>query len=174
MCVCMCSDSFQYTLDATRSLRQKQGEGPMTYLNKGQFYAVTLNELSANKRLRHPISKVRVSSFIQFYDVRFTLSSIFAFVLFPCCFMIWVSIDGFICSLDITLKNYVDLSVIYTRSAELSGLLIWDFKSVVATAKVVRSNCNIITEKSNIISAQHWLQVNVGHRHNYKLKRATD
>ncbi|XP_023815953.1 grainyhead-like protein 2 homolog [Oryzias latipes] len=52
-------DSFQYTLDATRSLRQKQGEGPMTYLNKGQFYAVTLNELSANKRLRHPISKVR-------------------------------------------------------------------------------------------------------------------
>ncbi|XP_030268326.1 grainyhead-like transcription factor 2b [Sparus aurata] len=52
-------DSFQYTLDASRSLRQKQGEGPMTYLNKGQFYAVTLNELSANKRLRHPISKVR-------------------------------------------------------------------------------------------------------------------
>uniref|UniRef100_A0A667WXH3 Grainyhead-like transcription factor 2b n=1 Tax=Myripristis murdjan TaxID=586833 RepID=A0A667WXH3_9TELE len=52
-------DSFQYTLDATRSLRQKQGEGPMTYLNKGQFYAVTLNELGANKRLRHPISKVR-------------------------------------------------------------------------------------------------------------------
>lgn len=63
LCVCICvySDSFQYTLDATRSLRQKQGEGPMTYLNKGQFYAVTLNELSANKRLRHPISKVRVS-----------------------------------------------------------------------------------------------------------------
>ncbi|TMS18321.1 Grainyhead-like protein 2-like protein [Larimichthys crocea] len=52
-------DSFQYTLDATRSLRQKLGEGPMTYLNKGQFYAVTLNELSTNKRLRHPISKVR-------------------------------------------------------------------------------------------------------------------
>ncbi|KAM4725418.1 grainyhead-like transcription factor 2b isoform 1-T1 [Anableps anableps] len=51
--------NFQYTLDATRSLRQKQGEGPMTYLNKGQFYAVTLSELSANKRLRHPISKVR-------------------------------------------------------------------------------------------------------------------
>ncbi|XP_077405488.1 grainyhead-like transcription factor 2b isoform X2 [Vanacampus margaritifer] len=53
------TESFQYTLDATRSLRQKQGEGPMTYLNKGQFYAVTLNELSTNKRLRHPISKVR-------------------------------------------------------------------------------------------------------------------
>ncbi|KAJ3609569.1 hypothetical protein NHX12_024089 [Muraenolepis orangiensis] len=52
-------DSFQYTLDASRSLRQKQEEGPMTYLNKGQFYAVTLNELGLNKRLRHPISKVR-------------------------------------------------------------------------------------------------------------------
>ncbi|KAF4073563.1 hypothetical protein AMELA_G00244650 [Ameiurus melas] len=52
-------DTFQYTLDATRSLRQKQGEGPMSYLNKGQFYAVTLSETSSNKRLRHPISKVR-------------------------------------------------------------------------------------------------------------------
>ncbi|XP_008329725.1 grainyhead-like transcription factor 2b [Cynoglossus semilaevis] len=50
---------FRYTLDAPRSLRQKQDEGPMTYLNKGQFYAVTLNELSTNNRLRHPISKVR-------------------------------------------------------------------------------------------------------------------
>lgn len=35
----------------------------MTYLNKGQFYGVTLNELSASKRLRHPISKVRVRLF---------------------------------------------------------------------------------------------------------------
>uniref|UniRef100_A0A8C1S5N0 Grainyhead-like transcription factor 2b n=1 Tax=Cyprinus carpio TaxID=7962 RepID=A0A8C1S5N0_CYPCA len=52
-------DTFQYTLEASRSLRQKQAEGPMTYLNKGQFYAITLNETSANKRLRHPISKVR-------------------------------------------------------------------------------------------------------------------
>ncbi|KAK6324321.1 hypothetical protein J4Q44_G00066600, partial [Coregonus suidteri] len=52
-------DTFQYTLEATRSLRVKQGEGPMTYLNKGQFYAVMLSELGANKRLRHPISKVR-------------------------------------------------------------------------------------------------------------------
>ncbi|XP_029104120.1 grainyhead-like transcription factor 2b isoform X2 [Scleropages formosus] len=52
-------DTFQYTLEATRSLRQKQGEGPMTYLNKGQFYAVSLRETGANKCLRHPISKVR-------------------------------------------------------------------------------------------------------------------
>ncbi|XP_067838134.1 grainyhead-like protein 2 homolog isoform X3 [Heptranchias perlo] len=52
-------DSFQYSLEATKSLRQKQGEGPMTYLNKGQFYAITLRETGANKCLRHPISKVR-------------------------------------------------------------------------------------------------------------------
>ncbi|KAJ8407032.1 hypothetical protein AAFF_G00293080 [Aldrovandia affinis] len=52
-------DTFQYTLEATKSLRQKQGEGPMTYLNKGQFYAVTLSETGTNKCLRHPISKVR-------------------------------------------------------------------------------------------------------------------
>lgn len=37
----------------------------MTYLNKGQFYAVTLNELSTNNRLRHPISKVRVSGLLK-------------------------------------------------------------------------------------------------------------
>ncbi|KAJ8273448.1 hypothetical protein GJAV_G00101730 [Gymnothorax javanicus] len=52
-------DTFQYTLEATKSLRQKQGEGPMTYLNKGQFYAVTMSETGTNKCLRHPISKVR-------------------------------------------------------------------------------------------------------------------
>ncbi|KAM9307964.1 grainyhead-like protein 2 homolog [Gastrophryne carolinensis] len=53
------SSTFQYTLEATKSLRQKQGEVPMTYLNKGQFYAVTLSETGANKCFRHPISKVR-------------------------------------------------------------------------------------------------------------------
>ncbi|CAO2602467.1 Grainyhead-like protein 2 homolog [Lemmus lemmus] len=51
--------TFQYTLEATKSLRQKQGEGPMTYLNKGQFYAITLSETGDNKCFRHPISKVR-------------------------------------------------------------------------------------------------------------------
>ncbi|XP_041101514.1 grainyhead-like protein 2 homolog isoform X2 [Polyodon spathula] len=53
------AETFQYMLEATKSLKQKQGEGPMTYLNKGQFYAVTLSETGANKCLRHPISKVR-------------------------------------------------------------------------------------------------------------------
>ncbi|KAK1212769.1 GRHL2 protein, partial [Pygoscelis papua] len=53
------TSTFQYTLEATKSLRQKQGEGPMTYLNKGQFYAITLSETGDNKCFRHPISKVR-------------------------------------------------------------------------------------------------------------------
>uniref|UniRef100_A0A8D2L3X9 Grainyhead like transcription factor 2 n=1 Tax=Varanus komodoensis TaxID=61221 RepID=A0A8D2L3X9_VARKO len=53
------ANTFRYTLEATKSLRQKQGEGPMTYLNKGQFYAITLSETGDNKCFRHPISKVR-------------------------------------------------------------------------------------------------------------------
>ncbi|XP_061460543.1 grainyhead-like protein 2 homolog [Rhineura floridana] len=53
------NSTFRYTLEATKSLRQKQGEGPMTYLNKGQFYAITLSETGDNKCFRHPISKVR-------------------------------------------------------------------------------------------------------------------
>lgn len=52
---------FQYTIEASRSVREKAGEGPMIYLNKGQFYGITLSESGANKGLRHPISKVRVS-----------------------------------------------------------------------------------------------------------------
>ncbi|XP_032817474.1 grainyhead-like protein 2 homolog isoform X2 [Petromyzon marinus] len=50
---------FEYTLEASKSLRQRPGEGPLTYLNKGQFYAISLRELGANKCLRHPMSKVR-------------------------------------------------------------------------------------------------------------------
>lgn len=39
----------------------------MTYLNKGQFYAITLSETGDNKCFRHPISKVRVgASFLQY------------------------------------------------------------------------------------------------------------
>ncbi len=52
---------FQYRIEATRSFREKAGGGPMIYLNKGQFYSITLSENGANKGLRHPISKVRLS-----------------------------------------------------------------------------------------------------------------
>uniref|UniRef100_A0A672PIY9 Grainyhead-like protein 2 homolog n=1 Tax=Sinocyclocheilus grahami TaxID=75366 RepID=A0A672PIY9_SINGR len=52
-------DMFQYGIEASRSVREKAGERPMIYLNKGQFYGITLSETGANKGFRHPISKVR-------------------------------------------------------------------------------------------------------------------
>ncbi|KAM4633143.1 grainyhead-like protein 2 homolog isoform 2-T2 [Polymixia lowei] len=52
-------DAFQYSLEASMSLRQRQGEGPMVYLNRGQFYAVTLSENGAGACLRQPRRKVR-------------------------------------------------------------------------------------------------------------------
>uniref|UniRef100_A0A8C2UW07 Grainyhead like transcription factor 1 n=1 Tax=Chinchilla lanigera TaxID=34839 RepID=A0A8C2UW07_CHILA len=52
-------NSFEYTLEASKSLRQKPGDSTMTYLNKGQFYPVTLKEASSTEGIHHPISKVR-------------------------------------------------------------------------------------------------------------------
>ncbi|XP_069462089.1 grainyhead-like protein 1 homolog isoform X2 [Ambystoma mexicanum] len=52
-------NNFEYTLEASKSLRQKPGDSTMTYLNKGQFYPITLKEISGNKGIHHPISKVR-------------------------------------------------------------------------------------------------------------------
>lgn len=43
MCSCFFSDGFQYSLEASMSLRPRQGEGPMAYLNRGQFYPLTLS-----------------------------------------------------------------------------------------------------------------------------------
>lgn len=57
-----CRNTLQYTIEASRSVRQKPGEAPMIYLNRGQFYGITLCEAGINKGLRHPISKVRVST----------------------------------------------------------------------------------------------------------------
>ncbi|KAJ3598180.1 hypothetical protein NHX12_001692 [Muraenolepis orangiensis] len=53
--------SFQYTLEAGMSLRQRQGEGPMVYLNRGQFYAVTLRQTGLGSCLRQPRGKARPS-----------------------------------------------------------------------------------------------------------------
>uniref|UniRef100_A0A8B9H1C7 Grainyhead-like transcription factor 1 n=1 Tax=Astyanax mexicanus TaxID=7994 RepID=A0A8B9H1C7_ASTMX len=53
------SNNFEYTMEASKSLRQKSGDGTMTYLNKGQFYPITLKETDNNKVLHHPICKVR-------------------------------------------------------------------------------------------------------------------
>lgn len=46
MCSCYFSDAFQYSLEASMSLRPRQGEGPMAYLNRGQFYPLTLSVTS--------------------------------------------------------------------------------------------------------------------------------
>lgn len=42
------------------SLRRRQ-EGPMAYLNRGQFYSLTLSDTSFKSSLLHPRGKVRVS-----------------------------------------------------------------------------------------------------------------
>ncbi|KAG9336905.1 hypothetical protein JZ751_002394 [Albula glossodonta] len=52
-------NNFEYTLEASKSLRQKSCDGTMTYLNKGQFYPISLRETENAKVLHHPISKVR-------------------------------------------------------------------------------------------------------------------
>ncbi|XP_076844599.1 grainyhead-like transcription factor 2a [Brachyhypopomus gauderio] len=52
-------DSFVYSIEASRSVRQKDGDGPMIYLNRGQFYGITLRDPQATKGLHHPINKVR-------------------------------------------------------------------------------------------------------------------
>nr|XP_029134013.1 grainyhead-like protein 2 homolog isoform X2 [Labrus bergylta] len=52
-------DSFQYCLEASMSLRPRQGDGPMAYLNRGQFYALTLSKTSSTSSLRQPRGKVR-------------------------------------------------------------------------------------------------------------------
>nr|XP_055028180.1 grainyhead-like protein 1 homolog isoform X2 [Misgurnus anguillicaudatus] len=52
-------NNFEYMLEASKSLRQKSGDGTMTYLNKGQFYPITLRETDNGKLLHGPICKVR-------------------------------------------------------------------------------------------------------------------
>ncbi|XP_056151874.1 grainyhead-like protein 1 homolog [Lampris incognitus] len=52
-------NNFEYTLEASKSLRQKTGDGTMTYLNKGQFYPISLREIDNSKDMQHPITKVR-------------------------------------------------------------------------------------------------------------------
>ena len=36
---------YRYTLDAPTSVVQKRGEDSLTYLNKGQFYSITVESL---------------------------------------------------------------------------------------------------------------------------------
>uniref|UniRef100_A0A9J7YC89 Grainyhead-like transcription factor 1 n=1 Tax=Cyprinus carpio carpio TaxID=630221 RepID=A0A9J7YC89_CYPCA len=52
-------NNYEYTLEASKSLRQKSADGTMTYLNKNQFYPITLRETNNGKLLHGPICKVR-------------------------------------------------------------------------------------------------------------------
>ncbi|XP_030013086.1 grainyhead-like transcription factor 2a isoform X2 [Sphaeramia orbicularis] len=52
-------DSFQYCLEASMSLRPRQAEGPMAYLNRSQFYALTLSQTGFRSSLSQPRGKVR-------------------------------------------------------------------------------------------------------------------
>ncbi|XP_054477343.1 grainyhead-like protein 2 homolog isoform X2 [Anoplopoma fimbria] len=51
--------SFQYCMEASMSIRPWQGEGPMAYLNRGQFYALTLSKAGFRSSQRQPRGKVR-------------------------------------------------------------------------------------------------------------------
>lgn len=58
---CSCSDCFHYCLEASMSLRPRQGDGPMAYLNRGQFYPLTLSMSGFTSSLCQSRGKVRVS-----------------------------------------------------------------------------------------------------------------
>lgn len=55
------NDSFLYSLEASMSVRPRQGEGPMAYLNRGQFYALTLSATGFRASLCQHGGNVRVS-----------------------------------------------------------------------------------------------------------------
>nr|XP_046255647.1 grainyhead-like protein 2 homolog [Scatophagus argus] len=54
------TDRFRYCLEASMSLRPRQGEGPMAYLNRGQFYTLTLSKTSFTSSFHQPGGAVRV------------------------------------------------------------------------------------------------------------------
>uniref|UniRef100_V9KBI6 Grainyhead-like protein 1 n=1 Tax=Callorhinchus milii TaxID=7868 RepID=V9KBI6_CALMI len=60
--------TFEYALEASKSLKQKTGDGTMSYLNKGQFYPIQLKEMGPNKDIHQPVSKVRSVVMIVFGD----------------------------------------------------------------------------------------------------------
>lgn len=54
-----CSD-FEYTLGSPKAIHVKSGESPMAYLNKGQFYPVTLRTPAGGTGLALSSNKVKV------------------------------------------------------------------------------------------------------------------
>ncbi|XP_028809090.1 grainyhead-like protein 1 homolog [Denticeps clupeoides] len=53
------SGQFEYTLEAPRSIRQKNGNCLMSYLNKGHFYPITLRRINDRKAARQQGTMVR-------------------------------------------------------------------------------------------------------------------
>lgn len=58
--ICFSSD-FEYLLGSPKTLLGKSGDVPMAYLNKGQFYPITLRATGADKCLNLSSTKVKVS-----------------------------------------------------------------------------------------------------------------
>lgn len=51
---------FEYTLGSPKAIHIKSGESPMAYLNKGQFYPITLRTPAGGKGLALSSNKVKV------------------------------------------------------------------------------------------------------------------
>ncbi|KAK2844116.1 hypothetical protein Q5P01_010775 [Channa striata] len=65
-CCSLSVDSFRYSLEASMSTRTRQGEGPMAYLNRGQFYALTLSAPGFRSSMCQPRGKVRTVIMVVF------------------------------------------------------------------------------------------------------------
>ncbi|XP_062848312.1 grainyhead-like transcription factor 2a [Trichomycterus rosablanca] len=61
-------DTLHYSVEASCSVRHKPGEWPMIYLNRGQFYGITLSAAGTSKVLGHPLSKLRSVVMVVFGD----------------------------------------------------------------------------------------------------------
>lgn len=51
---------FEYTLGSPKAIHIKSGDSPMAYLNKGQFYPITLRTAGDSKCLHLSSNKVKV------------------------------------------------------------------------------------------------------------------
>ncbi|XP_012993944.3 grainyhead-like protein 1 homolog [Esox lucius] len=71
-----CSDTasqhFHYLLEAPQSQRSKGGHGQMSYLNKGQFYPITLRERGGPAAPPHLSGRVRSVVMLVFGEEKFT------------------------------------------------------------------------------------------------------
>ncbi|XP_038818496.1 grainyhead-like protein 1 homolog [Salvelinus namaycush] len=66
------SQHFEYMLEAPQSIRPKSGSGQMSYLNKGQFYPITLRELGGPTVLPHLNGAFRSVVMLVFGEEKFT------------------------------------------------------------------------------------------------------